>query len=68
MTQSKSLKRTPRFAVAGLALSLSLGILLSGIHGTWTQAAPKQGGRAHGAKLAADLQKMLKEGSHGSAH
>src|SRR2546423_11535514 len=64
MTQSKSLKRTPRFAAAGLALSLCLGILMSGIHGTWTQAAPKHGGRAHGAKLAADLQRTLKDGSH----
>ena len=49
MKQSQSLKRTPRFAAAAIALSLCFGILLSGIHGTWTQAASKHGGHAHGA-------------------
>src|SRR5947208_2541483 len=60
--RARQAERTP-LSAAGLALSLCLGILLSGIHGTWTQAAPKHGGRAHGAKLAADLRKMLKDGS-----
>ena len=64
MTQSKSLKRTPRLAAAAIALLLCLGILLSGVHSTWTQAASKHGGHAHNAKLAPDLQQMLKDGSH----
>src|SRR5207248_9378911 len=63
MTQSKSLKRTPRL-VAAVAVALSLGILLGGVHSTRTQAASKHGGHAHNSKLAADLQQMLKDGSH----